>query len=194
MFDFRVFILFLFWKKQVLYVHLVKSLNLFLKRQFPFLNPFLANVFILYHLKTPENQRLFGIFRVCKTGFFAKNGLKKTLIYCRIDEAKQYSNDNVQIVLIGNKCDRETRKVVTYEQGQELADQLGCPFFEASVKDNVNVDDAFEKLIDIICDNMRATAESEPLGNGDANAGTVVLRNAEEEDVAGRRKWCPWCK
>ena len=94
--------------------------------------------------------------------------------------------------MVGNKCDCDVRKV-TYEQGQELSDRLGCPFFEASVKDNVNVDDAFDKLIDIICDNMRATAESEPTDNGDANAGTVVLRNAEEEDV-GRRKWCPWCK
>ena len=41
---------------------------------------------------------------------------------------------------------------------------------------------------------MRATAESEPADDGDANAGTGILRNAEENDVPGRRKWCPWCK
>ena len=58
----------------------------------------------------------------------------------------------------------------------------------------MNVDEAFDKLIDIICDNMRATAESDPTDNGDASAGTVVLGNAEEEDVAGGRKWCPLCK
>ena len=34
---------------------------------------------------------------------------------------------------------------------------------------------------------MLASAESEPTDNGDANAGTVVLRKAEEEDVAGCR-------
>ena len=127
-------------------------------------------------------------------GIFAKNVLKKTIIYCRIHEAKKYSNVNVQIVLVGNKCDCNVRREVTYEKGQELADQLGCPFFEASAKDNVNVDDVFEKLIDIICDNMRAGAESEPTDNGDVNAGIVHLRNAEEEDVAGCRKWCPLCK
>ena len=93
----------------------------------------------------------------------------------------------MQIVLLGSKCNYEERWVVTYEPGQELADWLGCPFFEASVKDNVSVDDAFEKLSDIICDNMLASAESEPTDNGDANAGTVVLRKAEEEDVAGCR-------
>ena len=58
---------------------------------------------------------------------------------------------------------------------QELANQLRCPFFEASVKGNVNVDDAFEKLIAAICDNMRVTAESELTDTGDANVGTVVL-------------------
>ena len=128
-------------------------------------------------------------------GILAENVFKKdAIVYCRIADAKEYSNDNVQIVLVGNKCDCEARRIVAYEQGQELANQLGCPFFEASVKDNVNVDEAFDKLIDIICDNMRATAESEPTDNGDANAGIVHLRNAEEEDVAGGRKWCPLCK
>ena len=39
----------------------------------------------------------------------------------------------------------------------------------------MNVDDAFEKLIAAICDNMRVTAESELTDNGDANVGTVVL-------------------
>ena len=117
-----------------------------------------------------------------------------TLAYCRIAKAKQYSNNNELVFLVGNKYDFEGRRQVTFKQGQELADQLGCPFFEASVKGNLNVGDAFEKLIDIICDNMRATAESEPTDDGDANAGTGILRNAEENDVADRRKWCPWCK
>ena len=69
------------------------------------------------------------------------------------------------MVLVGNKCDCEERRLVTYEQGLELADRLGCPFFETSSKYDVNVDDAFEKLIDIICDNMRATGESETTNN-----------------------------
>ena len=131
---------------------------------------------------------------VCKMRILVANGLKKTIVYCRIAEAIQYSNDNVAIVLVGNKCDSETTRVVTREQGQELANQLRCPFFEASAKQNENVDDAFEKLIDIICDNMRSIAESDPTVNGDASSGTIVLKNAEEEDVGDRREWCPLCK
>ena len=38
-------------------------------------NPFLANVPILYPLKTPENQRFSGVFRGYKIGTLARNGL-----------------------------------------------------------------------------------------------------------------------
>ena len=41
-----------------------------------FINPFLANVPILYPLKTPENQRFSGVFKGFKMGTFARNALK----------------------------------------------------------------------------------------------------------------------
>ena len=40
-------------------------------------NPFLANVPILYPLKTPENFWFSGIFRGYKIGTLARNGLAK---------------------------------------------------------------------------------------------------------------------
>ena len=39
------------------------------------INPFLANVPILYPLKAPENQRFSGVFRGYKIGTLARNGL-----------------------------------------------------------------------------------------------------------------------
>ena len=39
------------------------------------LNPFLANIPILYPLKAPENQRLSGVSRGYKMGTLAGNGL-----------------------------------------------------------------------------------------------------------------------
>ena len=38
-------------------------------------NPFLANIPILYPLKTSENQRFSGVFRDYKMGTLARNGL-----------------------------------------------------------------------------------------------------------------------
>lgn len=54
-------------------------------------------------------------------------------------QIKTYSWDNAQVVLVGNKCDMEDERVISYERGRQLADQLGIEFFETSAKDNVNV-------------------------------------------------------
>ena len=43
------------------------------------------------------------------------------------------------MVLVGNKCDMEDERGISYERGRQLADQLGIEFFETSAKDNVNV-------------------------------------------------------
>jgi GTPase KRas protein len=47
------------------------------------------------------------------------------------------------IVLVGNKCDLESQRQVTTAQAKAFADKLGIPFFEASAKTKVNVDEAF---------------------------------------------------
>ena len=36
---------------------------------------FLANIFVLYPLKIPENHRFSGVFRECKMGALPRNGL-----------------------------------------------------------------------------------------------------------------------
>lgn len=59
-------------------------------------------------------------------------------------------NDNVPMVLIGNKCDLNYQRQVEYKEGEELAKKLGIRFLETSVRDDVNIDKAFEGLIDEI--------------------------------------------
>ncbi|EEB05417.1 GTPase Ypt2 [Schizosaccharomyces japonicus yFS275] len=59
---------------------------------------------------------------------------------------EQHASENVFKILIGNKCDCEEQRQVTYEQGQALAEELGIKFLEASAKTNVNVDEAFFTL------------------------------------------------
>ncbi|XP_043834395.1 ras-related protein Rab-3D isoform X1 [Dromiciops gliroides] len=82
-------------------------------------------------------------------------------------QIKTYSWDNAQVILIGNKCDLEDERVVSTEDGKHLADDLGFEFFEASAKDNINVKQVFERLVDIICEKMNESLEagSGPIGN-----------------------------
>ncbi|CAD7685356.1 unnamed protein product [Nyctereutes procyonoides] len=69
-------------------------------------------------------------------------------------QIKTYSWDNAQVLLVGNKCDMEDERVVSSERGRQLADHLGFEFFEASAKDNINVKQTFERLVDVICEKI----------------------------------------
>lgn len=83
-------------------------------------------------------------------------------------QIKTYSWDNAQVILVGNKCDLEDERVVLAEDGQRLADDLGFEFFEASAKENINVKQVFERLVDVICEKMNESLEpsSSPGSNG----------------------------
>lgn len=77
-----------------------------------------------------------------------------------VTQIKTYSWDNAQVILVGNKSDMEAERIVTYERGKQLADQLGLEFFETSAKENINVQDVFDRLVDIICDKMTDSVDS----------------------------------
>jgi len=55
--------------------------------------------------------------------------------------------DTVPFVLVGNKCDLEEDREVSTEKGQNLANDLKCPFLEASAKTRTNVVESFESLV-----------------------------------------------
>ncbi|XP_020383902.2 ras-related protein Rab-3B-like [Rhincodon typus] len=77
-------------------------------------------------------------------------------------QIKTYSWDNAQVILVGNKCDMEDERVIPVEKGKHLADQLGFEFFEVSAKENINVKQVFERLVDIICEKMSENLDSDP--------------------------------
>merc|ERR1711988_1706786 len=60
-----------------------------------------------------------------------------------LDDARQHANSNMTIMLIGNKCDLEQRRAVTFEEGQQFANEHGLVFLETSAKTAANVEEAF---------------------------------------------------
>lgn len=51
------------------------------------------------------------------------------------------------MVLVGNKCDLQDQRVITTDQGEDLARKFGCSFLEVSAKTRLNVDQIFHDLI-----------------------------------------------
>ena len=72
------------------------------------------------------------------TNFESFNDVKMWL-----QEIDRYGNEDVNKLLVGNKCDLTDRKVVDYTSAKEYADQLGIPFLETSAKNATNVEQAF---------------------------------------------------
>jgi len=55
--------------------------------------------------------------------------------------------ENVPMVLVGNKCDLGDQRVISTDQGQELARKWSCTFMESSAKNRINVENIFTDLI-----------------------------------------------
>ncbi|KAL4681384.1 hypothetical protein H8959_006861 [Pygathrix nigripes] len=60
-----------------------------------------------------------------------------------LQEIDRYASENVNTLLVGNKCDLTTKKVVDYTTAKEFADSLGIPFLETSAKNAMNVEQSF---------------------------------------------------
>merc|ERR1711934_762548 len=76
----------------------------------------------------------------------------------------QHANEQVVKILLGNKCDIASR-MVTVEQGEELAKEFGIKFFETSAKNNTNVEEAFNAIAKAI-KNKKPASEPAPGPSG----------------------------
>eukprot|EP00405_Crypthecodinium_cohnii_P032854 CAMPEP_0206523488 /NCGR_PEP_ID=MMETSP0324_2-20121206/67646_1 /ASSEMBLY_ACC=CAM_ASM_000836 /TAXON_ID=2866 /ORGANISM="Crypthecodinium cohnii, Strain Seligo" /LENGTH=364 /DNA_ID=CAMNT_0054017929 /DNA_START=169 /DNA_END=1264 /DNA_ORIENTATION=+ len=63
-----------------------------------------------------------------------------------MQEIDKYASESVNKLLIGNKCDLSSKKVVSYDEAKELADSLGVQFMETSAKNAHNVEQAFKAM------------------------------------------------
>lgn len=55
--------------------------------------------------------------------------------------------DEVPLVLVGNKRDLENQRQVTTTEGYELAKTFRCPFFETSAKTRINIEESFFEVV-----------------------------------------------
>ncbi|XP_077348750.1 ras-related protein Rab-10-like isoform X1 [Lithobates pipiens] len=65
-------------------------------------------------------------------------------------DIKMKAGEEVDVVLLGNKCDKEDEREVSKERGEKLAWEYGIPFYETSAKEYINIDKAFLSLSNAI--------------------------------------------
>jgi Ras-related protein Rab-18 len=69
------------------------------------------------------------------------------------------TNQDCIKMLVGNKLDKESDRVVTKKEGIDFAREYGCLFIECSAKTRVNVHQCFEELVLKILDTPSLLAE-----------------------------------
>ncbi|CAK7568535.1 MAG: GTP-binding protein [Sporothrix epigloea] len=111
-------------------------------------------------------------FRTITTAYY-RGAMGILLVYDVTDErsfenirtwfsnVEQHATEGVNKILIGNKCDWEEKRVISTEQGQQLANELGIPFIEVSAKSGINIDKAFCSLAADIKSRIIDTAKTE---------------------------------
>jgi len=99
-----------------------------------------------------------------------------------LNEIDRYASDSVNKLLVGNKCDLTDKRVVSYEAGKALADELGIPFLETSAKSATNVEQAFMTMAAEIKNRMA----SQPAANT-TRPTTVQMRG---QPVAQKASCC----
>ena len=116
-------------------------------------------------------------------GYDITSRLSFTNVSTWLKEINENAPEEIQKILIGNKCDLNEREVTT-EEGQKLAEENGMKFFETSAKNDINVKETFEAITKDILD-----VQYKVEGDGNRNS-LVIDRKTEKKKDEEKKKGC----
>merc|ERR1712154_606494 len=95
-----------------------------------------------------KGEGFIAVYDVCNRRSFAE------VVEMREEVLRERSEEQVPMVLMGNKCDLELERRVSTHEGQSTADSwfgvghvCSIPFFESSAKDRINITEAFHEIV-----------------------------------------------
>ena len=131
-------------------------------------------------------------YRGAKGAFIVYDITRKTT-FDNIDrwvaDLKANGDDNISIVLIGNKLDLEDKREVQKDEGVKKSEEFKTAFMETSALNGDNIDKAFDELIEQIYQNNCSMIDDGV--NVDFEKG-VNLNEEKEEDTGNiiKKKCC----
>jgi len=97
-----------------------------------------------------------------------------------VRQVQQNAKEDVERMLIGNKCDMEEQRQVAKERGKQLAMEFGMPFLETSAKTGENVEEAFRNMTLAVLKRNPSVGQAGGPGNPKSAASVVVGSSTSE--------------
>lgn len=88
-----------------------------------------------------------------------------------LNEIERYASENVNKLLVGNKCDLVSKKAVNFETAKAFADKLEIPFLETSAKAATNVETAFLTMAAEIKNTVAKQPQIKPSAKAEVSVG-----------------------
>jgi len=98
-------------------------------------------------------------------------------------EIDRYACENVNKLLVGNKCDLTNERAVESATAKEFADSYDIPFIETSAKSGQNVESCFNQMATAIKNRMSS-------GNSGAASGGAVTIEKKGKDKKEKKGGC----
>lgn len=98
-----------------------------------------------------------------------------------LDEVKEHGTPHTVVMLIGNKADMESRRQVSYAEGQAFAEKHGLVFLETSAKTATNIEEAFIRTAAQIYENIKNNVYD--LRSGTCGIKSGLVGNDQPETV-----------
>jgi small GTP-binding protein len=107
-----------------------------------------------------------------------------------LSDLKVNGDENISVVLLGNKSDLESDRKVSTQQGKEKAEFYKLAFLETSALNGNNIDKAFNELITDVYKNHHDLFEKQ--AKVVINDRAINLENADENDekIEKEKKGC----
>ena len=101
----------------------------------------------------------------------------------------------IPIILVGNKCDLEEDRQVEMSDAQAIADEFKVPYFEVSARNNTNIGNVFDEIIDLIYKARFAPQDStKPAPVEARREGTFKLNREDQQKGSGEKGKKDGCK
>ena len=100
-----------------------------------------------------------------------------------LNECKDICYKDILICLIGNKCDLDTKRVVSSEEGQQFAEENNLLFFETSAKDGTNIQEVFVETVTIIVEKIERGQINLDMANNGIKIGKYPKTKNQDNQV-----------